>query len=117
MRYDGRWRDRDPSEAPEGVDPVVRVKMPREGETKLTDLVQGEVTVANDQLDDFITQTGVSFPIVRDEGSLSQIAFPPGVGYPYPRDVVVGPDLTIHSIRNSFDVAEMEALIQRLLRE
>ena len=52
--YDGRWRDRDPSEAPAGVDPVVRIKMPREGRTTIADLVQGEVTVANEQLDDFI---------------------------------------------------------------
>jgi glutamyl-tRNA synthetase len=52
--YDGRWRDRDPAEAPAGVDPVVRVKMPREGETTIADLVQGDVTVANAQLDDFI---------------------------------------------------------------
>jgi glutamyl-tRNA synthetase len=32
-RYDGRWRDRDPSEAPEGVPPVIRFKAPQEGET------------------------------------------------------------------------------------
>src|SRR6478609_6946127 len=25
MRYDGRWRDRDPSEAPAGVKPVIRL--------------------------------------------------------------------------------------------
>ncbi len=53
-RYDGRWRDRDPSEAPPGVPPVVRLKAPREGETTLEDLVQGPVTVANDQLDDMV---------------------------------------------------------------
>jgi len=53
-RYDGRWRDRDPSEAPPGVPPVVRLKAPREGETTLDDLVQGPVTVANDQLDDMV---------------------------------------------------------------
>ncbi|MDP6352354.1 MAG: glutamate--tRNA ligase, partial [Alphaproteobacteria bacterium] len=52
--YDRRWRDRDPSEAPPGVDPVVRVKMPLEGETTIADRVQGEVTIANDGLDDFI---------------------------------------------------------------
>jgi len=52
--YDGRWRDRDPAEAPAGVDPVVRIKMPRAGSTTIADLVQGEVTVANEQLDDFI---------------------------------------------------------------
>ncbi|MCF8467959.1 MAG: glutamate--tRNA ligase [Sneathiella sp.] len=52
--YDGRWRDRDPSEAPEGVDPVVRFKSPNEGVTIIRDLVQGDVTFANDQLDDMI---------------------------------------------------------------
>ncbi len=54
MRYDGRWRDRDPAEAPAGVDPVVRLKMPQSGETVIEDLVQGAVTVRNDQLDDMI---------------------------------------------------------------
>ena len=54
MRYDGRWRDRDPAEAPAGVDPVVRLKMPQEGETVIEDLVQGAVTVRNDQLDDMV---------------------------------------------------------------
>jgi glutamyl-tRNA synthetase len=54
MRYDGRWRDRDPSEAPAGIDPVVRLKMPQEGESVIADLVQGDVTVRNDQLDDMI---------------------------------------------------------------
>ena len=52
--YDGRWRDRDPSEAPEGMKPAVRLKAPTEGETVLQDLVQGEVKVANDQMDDMI---------------------------------------------------------------
>ncbi|MEQ8357814.1 MAG: glutamate--tRNA ligase [Kiloniellaceae bacterium] len=54
MRYDGRWRDRDPSEAPDGINPVVRLKMPQEGKTVIEDLVQGPVTVRNDQLDDMI---------------------------------------------------------------
>ena len=54
MRYDGRWRDRDPSEAPDGISPVVRLKMPQEGATTIDDLVQGEVTVENKQLDDMI---------------------------------------------------------------
>jgi len=31
--YDGRWRDRDPSEAPSGVNPAIRLKAPLEGET------------------------------------------------------------------------------------
>src|SRR5512136_1486521 len=32
-RYDGRWRDRDPSEAPAGVAPVIRLKSAVEGQT------------------------------------------------------------------------------------
>jgi glutamyl-tRNA synthetase len=54
MRYDGRWRDRDPAEAPTGIKPVLRLKAPREGETVLADLVQGEVRVANSELDDMV---------------------------------------------------------------
>jgi len=54
VRYDGTWRDRDPAEAPQGVAPVIRLKSPQEGETTIRDLVQGEVTVANAELDDLI---------------------------------------------------------------
>ena len=54
MLYDGRWRDRDPADAPPGIDPVVRFKAPDEGETVIEDSVQGEVRVANTQLDDMI---------------------------------------------------------------
>jgi glutamyl-tRNA synthetase len=53
-RYDGRWRDRDPSEAPEGVPPVIRLRAPQEGETVVEDEVQGEVRVQNAQLDDMV---------------------------------------------------------------
>ena len=53
-RYDGRWRDRDPAEAPPGGRPAIRLKAPREGETVVHDLVQGEVRVANVELDDMI---------------------------------------------------------------
>jgi glutamyl-tRNA synthetase len=60
-RYDGRWRDRDPSLAPAGVTPVIRLKTDRDGETVLEDLVQGTVRVANAELDDMI--------ILRSDGS------------------------------------------------
>ncbi|MCX8253525.1 Glutamate--tRNA ligase 1 [Beijerinckiaceae bacterium RH AL1] len=53
-RYDGRWRDRDPSEAPPGVKPVIRLRAPQEGETVVDDQVQGRVTFANKDLDDFV---------------------------------------------------------------
>ncbi|MDB5407543.1 MAG: glutamate--tRNA ligase [Rhodospirillales bacterium] len=52
--YDGTWRDRDPSEAPPGVAPTIRLKAPQSGETVIRDHVQGEVRVANSQLDDLI---------------------------------------------------------------
>jgi glutamyl-tRNA synthetase len=54
VRYDGTWRDRDPAEAPPGVPPVIRLKAPQEGVTTIHDRVQGEVTVANAELDDLI---------------------------------------------------------------
>lgn len=60
-RYDGRWRDRDASEAPEGVRPAIRIKAPQEGETIVHDRVQGEVRFPNKDLDDFI--------ILRSDGN------------------------------------------------
>ncbi|WIW89372.1 MULTISPECIES: glutamate--tRNA ligase [unclassified Sphingobium] len=54
MRYDGRWRDRDPAEAPEGAPFVIRIKAPRDGETVIEDAVQGRVVVQNAELDDMI---------------------------------------------------------------
>ncbi len=54
MRYDGRWRDRDPAEAPEGTPFTIRLKTPEEGETTIHDQVQGAVTVKNAELDDYI---------------------------------------------------------------
>jgi len=52
--YDGRWRDRDPSEAPPGAKPVIRLKAPRAGETVVADQVQGRVVWQNDNLDDLV---------------------------------------------------------------
>ena len=54
MRYDGRWRDRDPADAPVGVSPVIRLRAPQDGETVVDDLVQGRVTWANKDLDDLV---------------------------------------------------------------
>jgi glutamyl-tRNA synthetase len=52
--YDGRWRDRDPSEAPPGVKPVIRLKAPLAGETVIDDQVQGRVAWQNENLDDLV---------------------------------------------------------------
>ena len=54
MRYDGRWRDRDASEAPEGAPHTIRLKTPQDGETVIEDAVQGRVTVRNEEIDDYI---------------------------------------------------------------
>ena len=61
MRYDGTWRDRDPKDAPPGVKPVIRLRAEQQGVTTIADLVQGEVTVSNQELDDLI--------ILRSDGS------------------------------------------------
>jgi glutamyl-tRNA synthetase len=52
--YDGRWRNRDPAEAPAGVKPVIRLKSPESGETVIEDQVQGRVTWQNSDLDDLV---------------------------------------------------------------
>jgi glutamyl-tRNA synthetase len=52
--YDGRWRDRDPSEAPAGGKPVIRLKAPLTGETVIEDQVQGRVVWQNENLDDLV---------------------------------------------------------------
>jgi glutamyl-tRNA synthetase len=54
MRYDGRWRDRDPKDGIPNVPPVIRLKAPQTGETVIDDLVQGRVTVSNEVLDDMV---------------------------------------------------------------
>lgn len=60
-RYNGYWRDRDPSEAPAGVAPVIRIKAPHSGEIRVHDHVQGEVVFKAENLDDFI--------ILRSDGT------------------------------------------------
>jgi glutamyl-tRNA synthetase len=52
--YDGRWRDRDPSQARPNVKPVIRLKAPLTGETVIEDQVQGRVVWQNENLDDLV---------------------------------------------------------------
>ncbi len=61
FKYDRHWRDRDPSEAPEGAPYSVRIKAPLEDSITLKDHVQGEVTITPEQLDDFV--------ILRSDGT------------------------------------------------
>ncbi|HVJ51223.1 MAG TPA: glutamate--tRNA ligase [Aliidongia sp.] len=62
IRYEGIWRDRDPSEAPAGVSPAIRLRAPQTGDTVIEDGVQGEVKVSNEQLDDLILLRGDGTP-------------------------------------------------------
>ena len=54
FRLASEWRDRTAADAPAGVPFVVRIKAPREGETVIDDEVQGQVTVSNAEIDDFV---------------------------------------------------------------
>ncbi len=58
--YDRRWRDSTQT-PPEGINPVIRIKAPLDGESTVHDHVQGDVTVNNEQLDDMI--------ILRSDGT------------------------------------------------
>jgi glutamyl-tRNA synthetase len=58
FRINSPWRDR--TDWPEGPY-VIRIKAPQDGETVIDDLVQGRVTVANAEIDDFI--------LLRSDGS------------------------------------------------
>ena len=62
ISYDRRWRDRDPADAPHGISPTIRIKMPLKGETTIDDAVQGPVTLQNSELDDFILMRSDSTP-------------------------------------------------------
>src|SRR5436190_16005676 len=54
FRITSEWRDCEAGPEQEGKPFVVRIKTPNEGETAIDDLVQGRVTVANAELDDFV---------------------------------------------------------------
>src|SRR4030088_119990 len=58
---DGRWRDRDPADAPAGIKPVIRLRAPLTGETAIEDQVQGRVVWQNENLDDLV--------LLRSDGS------------------------------------------------
>jgi glutamyl-tRNA synthetase len=59
--YQSPWRDADPATHPKGAPHVIRIKAPREGTTVIADVVQGDVTIRNDQLDDMV--------LLRSDGS------------------------------------------------
>jgi len=60
--YDGMWRDRDPSGAPAGIKPAIRLRAPLTGETVIEDQVQGRVVWQNENLDDLVLLRGDGTP-------------------------------------------------------
>jgi glutamyl-tRNA synthetase len=65
-RYDRRCRDLSDSERAEfereGITPVVRLKIPLGGETTFHDLIRGDITFQNEQLDDFVLLKSDGYP-------------------------------------------------------
>src|SRR3972149_8237399 len=59
-KYDGTCRERN-TPIPDRV-PVIRFKTPQEGEVSFQDIIRGQVTVANSQLDDLILVRSDSTP-------------------------------------------------------
>lgn len=56
-RYDGRWRPEEAKvlpEPPSDIPPVIRFKNPKDGHVVWNDLVKGEISIANQELDDLI---------------------------------------------------------------
>ena len=61
FRYNRTWRDKDAKDVPKDINPVIRIKAPIEGESIIDDIIQGSITVSNEEMDDFI--------IVRSDGT------------------------------------------------
>ena len=65
-RYDGRFRDypveQAEARAAAGEAHVIRFKMPLDGSTTFTDLLRGEISVENKELDDFVILKSDGFP-------------------------------------------------------
>ncbi|HEY4370796.1 MAG TPA: glutamate--tRNA ligase [Burkholderiales bacterium] len=55
-RYDGRWRPENAQgkPVPEGIKPVIRFRNPDDGLVTWNDLVKGEISISNTELDDLV---------------------------------------------------------------
>ncbi len=63
-RYDGRWRPENAAgrTPPAGVEPVIRFRNPDDGIVTWNDLVKGEISIANEELDDLVIQRADGVP-------------------------------------------------------
>ena len=66
---------------------------------------------------DFVQQTGITYPVVPDNDTMWRFAYPPGANFPYPREVIIDKNLVIRSIESTFDVEEVQQVIDQLLSE
>ena len=65
----------------------------------------------------FVEQTGVTFPILREDQTYFEYDVPEGAISPFPLDVIIDRQGTIRYLRHEFDGAAMDQTIQRLLTE
>ncbi len=123
LKYTGRCRNL--KEPVPGITPVVRFKMPQEGQTVVDDLIKGKVVFNNEQLDDLIILRSDGTPtynltvvvddvdmgithIIRGDDHLNntpkQIQFYHALEYPVPRfahlPMILGSDKTRLSKRH-----------------
>ena len=64
-KYDGKWRPESGKSlppTPNNIQPVVRFKNPTSGVVSWLDLVKGEITIANEELDDLVIARGDGTP-------------------------------------------------------
>ena len=59
--YDRKWRDKNETDAPKDIKPVIRFKSKIDGTSVLKDLVQGDVEIDNNTIEDFV--------ILRNDGT------------------------------------------------
>ncbi len=59
--YNRKWRDKSETDAPNGIEPVIRFRSKVEGKSILKDLVQGNIEIENNTIEDFV--------ILRADGS------------------------------------------------
>ncbi len=59
--YDRKWRDKEETDAPKDIRPVIRFKSKIDGNSILKDLVQGNVEIENNTIEDFV--------ILRNDGT------------------------------------------------
>ena len=71
---------------------------------------------SDDQLAVFVDQTGISFPLVRDEGTKSQFSWPPSIS-PYPRQALIGRDGTVAYTASEHELAALENALLAALAE